>query len=158
MRTADKAVKGDMLVCKDTTHVSRINMSDPKNRKPMGGSEKIPAGAPVLCLGRNDTRRMVQVIYGEGTWEGTWSAFVVAEPSEKLQGKSFCFTGALAHTREYYKALVELHSGTFSSSVSKTLTYLVTEDPKTNSTKGTKARSLGIPVINEKILMGILNA
>lgn len=157
MLSADKAVKGDMLVCKDTTNVVRVNMSDPRKHVSYS-SEKIPAGAPVLCLGRNDTRKTVQVIYGESTWEGTWSAFVVAELSEKLQGKSFCFTGALQHTREYYKALVELHGGTFSSSVSKNLAYLVTENPKTNSTKGTKARALGVTVIDEKTLMGLLNA
>jgi DNA ligase (NAD+) len=42
------------------------------------------------------------------------------------------------------------------SSVAKGLTYLVTNDPKSGSSKNTKARQLGIKIITEKEFLALL--
>jgi len=68
----------------------------------------------------------------------------------KLTGKSFCFTGEICIKRPDAFKLVESMGGEIKSSVSKGLDFLVQADPKSTSTKATKARSYGTKVIGEK--------
>ena len=74
----------------------------------------------------------------------------------KLEGKSFCFTGEL-HTikRADAEKLVKENGGSAKSSVVKGLTYLVTNDKTSGSSKNVKAASLGIPVINEEEFLAL---
>ncbi|MDR0551177.1 MAG: DNA ligase (NAD(+)) LigA [Spirochaetaceae bacterium] len=68
-----------------------------------------------------------------------------------LKGVSFCFTGELrAMKRSEAEARVKELGGGAKSSVVKGLSFLVTNDPASNSEKNKKARELGIPVINEE--------
>jgi len=66
----------------------------------------------------------------------------------KLSGKSFCFTGKAEAigTRSQCEELVIKNGGTISS-VKKGLSYLVTDDTASGSSKNKKAAQLGIPVI-----------
>ena len=65
-------------------------------------------------------------------------------------GKSFCFTGELSTMkRADAEALVKEKGGLCKSSVTKDLSYLVTNDKKSGSSKNAKAAKLGIPVIDE---------
>lgn len=66
----------------------------------------------------------------------------------KLSGKSFCFTGKAEAigTRSQCEELVLKNGGTISS-VKKGLSYLVTDDTASGSSKNKKAAQLGIPVI-----------
>lgn len=68
-----------------------------------------------------------------------------------FQGKSFCFTGEL-HTmkRSEAETLVKSKGGSTKSSVTKDLTYLVTNDTTSDSAKNKKAKELGIAVITEE--------
>ncbi len=69
----------------------------------------------------------------------------------KLSGKTFCFTGELfTMKRSEAEALVKQHGGSAKSSVVKGLSYLVTNDTASGSSKNKKAQELGIPVIDEK--------
>ncbi len=69
----------------------------------------------------------------------------------KLSGKSFCFTGELTTMkRADAEQLVKKNGGSIKSSVTKDLSYLVTNDTTSGSSKNQKAAKLGIPVINEK--------
>ncbi len=69
----------------------------------------------------------------------------------KLEGKSFCFTGELVTMkRQDAEQLVKKNGGTCKSSVTKDLSYLVTNDTTSGSSKNVKAASLGIPVITEE--------
>jgi hypothetical protein len=71
-------------------------------------------------------------------------------PSDKLAGKSFCFTGAMKNKRADLEALVVKHGGTVKSSVTKGLTYLVMADPNSGSSKAEAARKLGTVCISEE--------
>ena len=66
----------------------------------------------------------------------------------KLSGKSFCFTGKAEAigSRSKCEELVIANGGTISS-VKKGLSYLVTDDTESGSSKNKKAAQLGIPVI-----------
>jgi DNA ligase (NAD+) len=70
--------------------------------------------------------------------------------SENLKGKSFCFTGELtAMPRKEAQDAVLRNGGEIKSSVTKGLTYLVTNDPNSGSTKNKKAQALGTTIIGE---------
>lgn len=67
-----------------------------------------------------------------------------------LQGLSFCFTGELrAMKRADAESLVKEKGGTCKTSVTKDLTYLVTNDTESGSSKNLKAKKFGVPVITE---------
>ena len=69
----------------------------------------------------------------------------------KLEGLSFCFTGkaeAIDGGRKACEKLVKDNGGIVASGVSKTLSYLVTDDTESGSSKNIKAKQLGIPVIS----------
>lgn len=66
----------------------------------------------------------------------------------KLSGKSFCFTGKAEAigSRSKCEELVIANGGTISK-VNKFLSFLVTDDTESGSSKNKKAKELGIPVI-----------
>ncbi|MDR0539248.1 MAG: DNA ligase (NAD(+)) LigA, partial [Spirochaetaceae bacterium] len=67
-----------------------------------------------------------------------------------LKGLSFCFTGELrGMKRDEAKEKVKALGGSVKSSVVKELSFLVANDPLSNSNKNNEARKLGIPVIDE---------
>ncbi len=75
----------------------------------------------------------------------------------KLVGKSFCFTGELrSMKRADAQNLVKQNGGSVKSSVVKGLSYLVTNDTSSGSSKNKKAAELGIPVINEEAFLALL--
>jgi DNA ligase (NAD+) len=71
-----------------------------------------------------------------------------APKSAKLAGKTFVFTGTLAHrTREEAEALVAAHGGKAGGTVSKKTHYVVVgTDP---GSKYDKAKLLGVPILEE---------
>ncbi len=82
---------------------------------------------------------------------------VLAKGEGKLNGKSFCFTGELlSMKRSDAQELVKQNGGSVKSSVVKDLSYLVTNDTSSGSSKNVKAASLGIPVISEKEFLELL--
>ncbi|MBQ0002619.1 MAG: NAD-dependent DNA ligase LigA [Treponema sp.] len=85
-------------------------------------------------------------------------AIVIEEISEgKLTGMSFCFTGELkTMKRQDAEALVKQNGGSAKSSVTKDLTYLVTNDTSSGSSKNVKAQKLGITIISEEEFIHLL--
>ena len=68
-----------------------------------------------------------------------------------LAGISFCFTGELkSMKRADAEALVKEKGGSAKSSVTKDLSYLVTNDKNSGSSKNAKAAKFGVPIINEE--------
>ncbi len=73
-------------------------------------------------------------------------------------GKSFCFTGELlTMKRADAEQIVKQNGGVIKSSVTKDLTYLVTNDTESGSSKNVKAQKFGIPIINEKEFLSFVN-
>jgi len=77
--------------------------------------------------------------------------------SSKFAGKTFVFTGTLAkRSREAAEALVASHGGKAGSTVSKKTNYVVVgADP---GSKFDKAKSLGVPILNEAAFEKLLAA
>lgn len=74
-----------------------------------------------------------------------------------LAGKSFCFTGELfSMKRADAEAFVKENGGTCKSSVTKDLSYLVTNDKESGSSKNIKAVKFGISVIDEKQFLKLI--
>jgi DNA ligase (NAD+) len=77
--------------------------------------------------------------------------------SNKLAGKSFCFTGSIQKikpdgkrfTREDMQKLVVINGGNAEDSVRKGLTYLVMADPSSTSSKTKKAKELDVALLSE---------
>ncbi|TFG84490.1 MAG: DNA ligase (NAD(+)) LigA [Spirochaetales bacterium] len=86
-------------------------------------------------------------------------SLVIKTPVEvagPLVGLSFCFTGELAGMkRSRAEALVRSLGGSVRSSVAKDLSYLVTNDPGSGSTKNKKALSLGVAIISEEEFLAL---
>jgi len=70
--------------------------------------------------------------------------------SRKLANLSFVITGSLSQPRSHFEKLIENNGGTFSSTLSKNTSYLITNNPQAKSSKLTKAKKLNIPIVNEK--------
>ena len=84
---------------------------------------------------------------------------IEAEGGGLLAGKSFCFTGELnTMKRADAESLVKKNGGAIKSSVTKDLTYLVTNDTASGSSKNVKAAKLGIPVITEEEFLKLLES
>ncbi|MDR1903453.1 MAG: NAD-dependent DNA ligase LigA [Treponema sp.] len=74
-----------------------------------------------------------------------------------LRSYSFCFTGELSSMkRNIAEERVKALGASTKSSVGKDLSFLVTNDPESGSAKNKKARSLGIPIIDEGNFLAML--
>lgn len=82
---------------------------------------------------------------------------IIEEGGGLLSGKSFCFTGELVTMkRADAEQLVKQNGGNIKSSVTKDLSYLVTNDTSSGSSKNQKAAKFGIPVIDEKSFLALI--
>lgn len=75
----------------------------------------------------------------------------VTEVKGSCAGMTFVITGDV-HTfknRDEFKAYVESNGGKVAGSVSKKTSFLVNNDVTSTSSKNTKARELGIPILSE---------
>ena len=83
---------------------------------------------------------------------------IIKKEAGALSGKSFCFTGELVTMkRADAENLVKKAGGSCKSSVTKDLSYLVTNDTSSGSSKNVKAAKLGIPIISEKEFLQMIN-
>lgn len=78
--------------------------------------------------------------------------------SQTLQHLKFVITGALTHTRDEVKAMIEQEGGHVTGSVSKNTDYLVTNDTESTSSKYQKAKTLNIKIINESQLKALISS
>lgn len=74
--------------------------------------------------------------------------------SDKLSGKSFCFTGFRDKTLE---GEIISNGGTIASGVSKNTNYLVVKDKNSSSSKAKKAQEIGVNVIDVDELKEMLS-
>lgn len=74
-----------------------------------------------------------------------------------LSQYSFCFTGVLSTSRKEAQTLVKERGGVVKSSVSKDLSYLVTNNIESNSDKSKKARKFGVKIIKEQDFLDLVS-
>ncbi len=87
---------------------------------------------------------------------GIVTVYESQQKSEKLDGMTFVLTGTLpTMKRDEAAALIEVHGGKVSSSVSKKTTYVVAGSDA--GSKLTKAQSLGVAVIDEDTLVKMVS-
>ena len=80
-----------------------------------------------------------------------------SEESQPMRGLSFCFTGELnSMKRGEAEEKIKSLGAQSKSSVVKGLSYLVTNDPSSGSSKNKKARELGIKIIDEDEFLALL--
>jgi DNA ligase (NAD+) len=72
-----------------------------------------------------------------------------------LKGLKFCITGELSQPRPQIEKLIKSNGGVIAG-VSKNLNYLVTNESESASSKFIKAKSLGVPIIDEKQLLKLI--
>lgn len=107
--------------------------------------------AKTLVEGLKENKEEMKALVESGIIKITGSAEGV------FTGKSFCFTGELVTMkRADAEQLVKKNGGSCKSSVTKDLTYLVTNDTSSGSSKNVKAQSLGIPIIDEKEFLAMI--
>lgn len=106
--------------------------------------------AKTFVQGLNENRQLIEELIS--------GLVSIEEAGEgKLTGKSFCFTGELVTMkRADAEALVKQNGGSCKSSVTKDLSYLVTNDTSSGSSKNVKAAKLGIPVITEVEFLALI--
>mgnify|MGYP004518012087 CR=1 FL=1 len=78
--------------------------------------------------------------------------------NDLLNGKTFVITGSLNHysNRNELKEVIESNGGKVSGSISSKTSYLINNDINSTSSKNKKAKSLGIPIINEEDFANML--
>lgn len=74
------------------------------------------------------------------------------DESGPLAGKSFCITGDLSIPRPKIQDWIKELGGEVKSGVSKTLNYLITDDPNSGTSKNKKADKYNIPKLKEEEL------
>ena len=76
----------------------------------------------------------------------------------KLSGMTFVITGSVEHfpNRDAIKDFIETNGGKTSGSVSTKTTYLVNNDITSMSGKNKKAKELGVAIISENDLLGMV--
>jgi NAD-dependent DNA ligase len=118
------------------------------------------AGSLAFFLG-NNRYMFIEDNINEYIW--SHSIFSKVEFTDKLKGKSVCITGTLEHPRDYYKKVIEINGGKFSSTVTKSLSFLIVSDDflinekyGSPSLKLAKARENGSKVLTFKQFLGLL--
>lgn len=85
--------------------------------------------------------------------------YPIASTNQPLDGLTFVITGSLEHftNRQQCKDRIEELGGKVAGSVSAKTNYLVNNDISSQSSKNKKAKSLGVPIIDEQQLLKILD-
>jgi len=110
--------------------------------------------AKVIVEGLAETASEMEDVLAKGVIS---IALPPSEESQPMRGLSFCFTGELASMkRSQAEEKIKALGASVKSSVVKGLSYLVTNDPESGSSKNKKARELGIPIINEEEFLALL--
>ncbi|MCD8005625.1 MAG: NAD-dependent DNA ligase LigA [Oscillospiraceae bacterium] len=139
------------LLCERFGSIDRILEATVDEIEAIDGFGELTAETVYETLSEPHMRATIELLksYGVNT------EYVRAMQSQKLSGLSFVITGTLpTYTRDEAKKLIEDNGGTVKTSVSKKTDYLVAGEEA--GSKLTKAQELGISIIDENGLMGLI--
>ncbi len=74
-----------------------------------------------------------------------------------LHGDIICFTGRCSFSRNHMESIVISEGASFRKNLTMKCTLLVAANPNSNSSKIKKARSYGIPIIDEEEIFELCN-
>lgn len=122
-------------------------------RTPGFGFEGLPDGVGRVTLDKfvaalPENLRVAGLFAKDVRYSGGSSSAAGTKPRLKPKG-SVCFTGALGVPRGQASKMAEAAGYEVKNSVTKGLTYLVTPDPESGSSKNEKAKKYGTKVIDE---------
>ncbi|MBR5727041.1 MAG: NAD-dependent DNA ligase LigA [Muribaculaceae bacterium] len=109
----------------------------------------------VEFFAREENREIVERLRAAGL-QMSLSEDELASRSDRLAGKKIVISGVFAqHSREEYKAMIEQNGGKNVSSISKATDFVFAGE-NMGPAKLEKARSLGIPIINEEEFLAMI--
>ena len=109
----------------------------------------------VEFFAREENREIVERLRAAGL-QMSLSEDELASRSDRLAGKKIVISGVFAqHSREEYKAMIEQNGGKNVSSISKATDFVFAGE-NMGPAKLEKARSLGIPIINEAEFLAMI--
>lgn len=86
------------------------------------------------------------------------SELAAAPVGDRLAGKTFVISGVFArHSRDEYKSMIEANGGKNSGSISRKTDYVLAGE-NMGPAKLEKAKALGVPIIDEKEFLSILDS
>ena len=129
-------------------------------RTPGFGFEGLPEGIGEVTLAKfrdalAENLRVTALFEADPRY--SWSPAAAAPKAAAPKKGSVCFTGALSIPRGQAAALAEKAGFEVKGSVTKGLTYLVTPDPESGSSKNEKAKKYGTKVIDEAGFMKLVD-
>jgi DNA ligase (NAD+) len=115
------------------------------------------AGSIVEWFGRERHRALIEKLRRAGVrMEEREDVEVDEEVAQPLAGLTFVITGSLpSMSRDQARSLIERHGGKVTGSVSNQTDYLLVGEAP-GGTKYNKGRELGVPMIGERELLGML--
>lgn len=131
------------------------NVNDPDFD--FGGS--LPAGIGDITLAKFKEARLENLRVANLFMKDirySWTESQAAPRRQTAVKGSVCFTGALSISRGQASKLAEAAGFEVKNAVSKGLTYLVTPDPNSGSSKNEKAKKYGTTVIDEAAFMELV--
>jgi DNA ligase (NAD+) len=147
---------GETLQRKIIDHYGWGNVREPN----FGFDGALPPGIGEITLGKfKDARlenvRVTDMFTGDARY--SWSEAETAPKAAVAKKGSVCFTGALSIPRGEAAKMAEAAGFEVKNAVSKGLTYLVTPDPNSGSSKNEKAKKYGTTVIDEAAFMKLVD-
>jgi DNA ligase (NAD+) len=104
---------------------------------------------------RDANREVLRKLKAAGVWPAAQLKMQASNGRQALAGKTFVVTGTLpTMSREEIKAIIQENGGRVTDSVSKNTSFLVLGENA--GSKLEKARSLGVPTIDEASLLKLI--
>lgn len=124
--------------------------------------KSLPNGIGEITLqkfidGLPEALAQVNMVINDVRWHWSGDGLDASRVKSSIKG-SICVTGSLKFgSRNKFLEFAREHGYESKSGVSKGLTYLITNDTKSGSSKNRKARELGVEVISEDEFMKLVN-
>ena len=136
----------------DLDILSRASIEDLER---VDGVGPTTAEAIVEWFARPANQQVIEKLRAANVWPNARPKVATQSGEQPLRGLTFVITGTLpTYPREAAKAFIEEHGGKVTDSVSKKTSFLVLgENP---GSKLEKARSLGVPVLDEAALVQLI--
>jgi len=114
------------------------------------------------CFSKKSSDDLITIINNESDLKHCekYFSFITTSKSCKIRGKlsnlSFCFTGTCSAGKRKDLEKIVVNNGGSIAGVSKNLSYLVTDDTESGSSKNMKAKEFGISVISSNDFLNLI--